>query len=257
MRIHPTALIDPQAEIAESAEIGPFVVIESGVKIGADCVIQAHAQVIGSVEIGDRCKIGHNAVIGGVPQDLSFDESTQSGVRIGTGNVFREHVTVHRSSRENGVTEIGCDNMLMVGCHVGHDSVIGDRNILANQCLLGGHVHLGDGAFLGGGAAFHQFVRVGDLCMVKGLAAISQDVPPYVLASDSNRVRGLNSVGMRRAGLSAVTRQSVKEAFRQIFLEGLNLKQALDAAADRMWEPEAMGFIDFFRVKTSRGVCHP
>lgn len=237
--------------------IGPLAVIEAGVRIGRGCRIHGHAQLVGSVELGENCEVGHCAVIGATPQDLGFHPETPSGVRIGSGNVFREHVTIHRASREGGVTEVGSGNFLMVGCHLGHDTIIGDRNVLANHCLLGGHVRLGSGAFLGGGSAFHQFVRLGDLCMIKGLAAISQDVPPYVLVSDANRVRGLNVVGMRRAGLSAATRQNVKDAFHQLFLAGMNLREALASTDSREWESEARAFIDFFRVDSKRGICHP
>lgn len=257
LKIHPTAFVDPLARVSEDVEIGPFAVIEAGARIGRGCVIHGHAQLVGSVEVGDGCEIGHGSVIGAAPQDLHFDRTTPSGVRMGSGNVIREHVTIHRSSRTGGMTEIGRDNFFMVGCHLGHDVIVGDRNILANHCLLGGHVHLGDGSFLGGGSAFHQFVRIGSLCMIKGLAAISQDVPPYVMASDSNRVRGLNVVGMRRAGLSADTRRNVKAAFHQMFLTGLNLQSALAATDAGAWEPEALRFIDFFRVASSRGICHP
>lgn len=257
MGIHSSAFIDSRAEVCEDVEIGPFVVIEAGARISRGCLVHGHAQILGSVEIGEDCEIGHNAIIGANPQDQGFDRRTSSRVRIGNGNVLREHVTVHRSSREGQATTIGNDNLLMVGCHLGHDSVIGDRNVLANHCLLGGHVKLGDGAFLGGGAAFHQFVRIGDLCMIKGQSAISQDVPPYVLAAASNELHGLNVIGMRRAGLSAATRQNVKDAFRQMFLNGLNLQDALDGTLDLTWVPEAQNFIEFFRVHSKRGVCHP
>ncbi|MCB1061878.1 MAG: acyl-ACP--UDP-N-acetylglucosamine O-acyltransferase [Verrucomicrobiae bacterium] len=257
MSIHPTAFIDPLAEIADDVEIGPFAVVEAGAKIGRSCILHGHAQVLASVELGENCEIGHCTVVGAAPQDLKFDHAIPSGVRLGSGNVLREHVTIHRSSKEGGVTLIGQDNYFMVGSHVGHDSIVGDRNILANHCLLGGHVILGNGTFLGGGSAFHQFVRIGNLCMVKGLAAISQDVPPYTMASHTNQIRGLNVVGMRRAGLSATTRQNVKEAFHQMYLAGLNHKEALASTDDRTWEPEASEFIDFFRVSTSRGICHP
>lgn len=257
LSIHPTALIDSGAEICDDAEIGPFAVIEAGTRIAKGCVVHGHAQLLGNVDIGENCEIGHSAIIGANPQDHGFDRRTPSQVQIGSGNVIREHVTIHRASAEGQATSIGDDNMLMVGCHLGHDTIIGDRNVLANHCLLGGHVKLGDGAFLGGGAAFHQFVRIGDLCMIKGQAAISQDVPPYVLASDSNELHGLNIIGMRRAGLSAATRQNVKDAFRQMFLSGNNLQEALDATLLLQWEPEALKFIDFFRAHSDRGVCHP
>ncbi|MGK0186986.1 MAG: UDP-N-acetylglucosamine acyltransferase [Verrucomicrobiales bacterium] len=257
LNIHSTAVVDPLAEIAEGVQVGPYAVIEGGARIGRGCLVHGHAQLLGTVEIGEECEIGHGAIIGAAPQDLSFDRATPSGVRIGRKNVVREHVTIHRSSQEGGVTEVGSENLFMVGCHLGHDVIVGDRNVLANHCLIGGHVRLGNGAFLGGGAAFHQYVRIGDLCMVKGLASISQDVPPYVLASDSNRVRGLNVIGMRRAGLSASIRQNVKSAFNQIFFTGLKLQEALDATSTDTWAPEASKFLDFFRVPTSRGICRP
>lgn len=257
LKIHPTAIIDSQAEIGEGVEIGPFAVIEAGARIGNGCTIHGHVQLLNSVEIGNNCEVGHGAVIGAAPQITGFDSAISSGVRIGANNVLREHVTIHRSGDEGEVTEIGRDNLLMVGSHLGHGAVLGDRNVLANNCLIGGHVSLGDGAVLGGGAAVHQYARIGSLCMIKGLTAISQDVPPFVIISGSNQLRGLNVIGMRRAGFSAATRQSVKDAFRQMFLAGLNLKEALDSTADRTWEPEAVEFIDFFRVPTERGICRP
>jgi UDP-N-acetylglucosamine acyltransferase len=257
LKIHPTAFVDPAAEIGEDAQIGCFAVVEAGAKIGDRCTLEGHAQVLSHAEIGDDCLVGGNSIIGGAPQDLGFDSRVPSKVRIGPGNTFRENVTIHRSTTENGVTEIGSNNYFMVGTHVGHDCVIGERNILANQCMLGGHVVLGDGAFLGGGAGLHQFVRIGSLCMIKGNASISQDVPPYVIISDSNRVRGLNVIGMRRAGMNAATRKNVKEAFHQMFLNERNLQEALDDTLPHEWEPEAQAFIDFFRGETTRGVCRP
>ena len=257
LSVHPTSFVDSRAEIAANVEIGPFVVVEAGVRIGQNSVVHGHAQLLTGVELGEECEVGHSAVLSAAPQEQDFDKATPSGVRIGSRNVIREHVTIHRSSKEEGMTEMGSDNLLMVGCHLGHDMVMGDRNILANHCLIGGHVKVGSGSFLGGGSGFHQFVRVGDLCMIKGLSAISQDVPPYVLASGSNRVSGLNVVGMRRAGFSALVRQNIKDAFHQMFLAGLNRQEALDSTLGRVWEPEGLGFIDFFRVPTDRGICHP
>ncbi len=257
MNIHPSAIVDPRAELGEDVEIGPLAVIEAGVRVGARCLIRGHAQLVGSVVLGEGCEVGHGAVIGADPQDLGFDRRLPSGVVIGPGNRLREHVTIHRSTCEGGNTVVGRDNFLMVGCHVGHDCVLGDSNILANHCLLGGHVQLGSGAFLGGGVGVHQFVRLGDRCMAQGHASISQDVPPYALVADLNRVCGLNVIGMRRAGLSPATRQNVKEAFQQIFLAKKNLQDALDSADARDWLPEAQAFIEFFRVPSKRGICHP
>ena len=258
MSIHPSAIVDPRAEIAGDVEIGPFAVIEAGVQIGARCLIHGNAQLIGSVQLGEGCEIGHGSVVGGLPQDLGFDRRTPSGVVIGPGNVIREHNTIHRSTREGENTTMGRDNYLMVGCHLAHDVVMGDSNIFANNCLIAGHAILGSGIFLGGGVGVHQFVRIGDRCMAQGHAGISQDLPPYALVADINIVRGLNIVGMRRAGLSSESRLSVKEAYRLMYQAGLNLADALSAADARDdWSPEARTFIDFFRVPTKRGVCHP
>ncbi len=256
MHAHPTAVIAAGAQVAEDVEIGPFVIIGDGVRIGSGCRIDGHAQIVNRVEIGKNCEIGSGSVIGGNPQDKGFARGTASGVVIGDGNILREHVTVHRGSQEGSFTRIGNGNFLMVGCHVGHDTVVGDNNTLANHCLLGGHVRIGSSAFIGGGAAFHQFVRVGDLCMVKGLSAVSQDVPPFVLLSGSNQVRGLNKVGMSRAGFSPEARDSVKLAFGVMLRLGLGLEAALERAGSLALTEEARAFVDFFRTPSQKGICH-
>jgi UDP-N-acetylglucosamine acyltransferase len=255
MTIHSTALVDSDAEIGEEVEIGPFTVIEAGVSVGDCCRILGHAQVLHGVGLGEGCVVGHGAVIGGDPQDFKFSREISSGVEIGAGTILREHVTVHRGSREGSMTRLGEGNFLMAGAHVGHDVQMGDHNVLANQCLLGGEVQVGGQNFFGGGSAFHQFVRVGDLCMVKGLTAISQDVPPFVMVSGSNQVRGLNVVGMSRAGFEKEQRIGVKAAFNHIYRPGLNLSQALEAAEEMEWVAEGAQFIQFFRAVSKKGVC--
>jgi UDP-N-acetylglucosamine acyltransferase len=255
MSIHPTALIHPAAVLADDVHIGPWVLIEAGVRIGKGCRIEAQAQILNEVTMGENCTVSAGACIGGNPQDLKFDRDTPSRVEIGSGNTFRENVTIHRGAEANSVTRVGDRNYFMVGAHVGHDCVIGSDNVLANDCLLGGFVLLGDSSFLGGGAAFHQFVRVGDLCMVKGLTAISRDVPPYMTAWGSNQLGGLNVIGMRRSGIRATARRSVKVAFNHMFRAGFNLTQALAGAAALELEPEARRFIDFFRTPSRKGIC--
>ena len=255
MPIHPTAVIADDANLAEDIEIGPYAIIEPEVTIGPGARIAGHVQIVNRVEIGKDCEIGHGAVIGANPQDKSFARDTASGVVIGDGNTFREHVTIHRSTTDGGATRIGDRNYLMVGCHVGHNSVVGDDNTFANGCLLGGHVTVGNSTFLGGGAGFHQFVRVGDHCMIRGLSAISQDVPPFVMVSGSNQVRGLNVVGMSRAGFDKDQRLGVKAAFNHIYRAGLNLSQALQAAGEIEWVDEGAQFIEFFRAASKKGVC--
>ena len=255
LKIHPSALIDPAAELGTDVSVGPFAVIEAGVKIGGGSTIRGHAQVLTGVTLGEQCEVGHASIIGGAPQDLGFDVDTPSGVMVGAKTVFREHVTVSRSSVENGNTIIGESNFFMAATHAGHDCIVGDRNVLANNVALAGHVHLGSDSFLGGGAGFHQFLRIGDRCMVKGLGRMSQDIPPYVIAGECNEVMGLNVIGLRRAGFSAATRSNLKEAYKLILVDGLLLKEALAAAADREWEAPAQLFLDFFRGETKKGIC--
>lgn len=255
MSIHPSAFVDPSAEIGSDVKVGPFAVIEAGTKIGDGTTIHGHAQVLSGVTLGEQCEVGHASIIGGAPQDLGFDTNTPSGVVVGSKTVFREHVTINRSTVENGNTIIGEKNYFMAASHAGHDCIIGDRNVLANSVALGGHVQLGSDSFLGGGAGFHQFIRIGDRCMVRGLARISQDVPPYVMVKESNEVSGLNVTGLRRAGFSAETRANLKEAYKLVLVDGLLLKEALTVAADREWEAPAMAFLDFFRGESKKGIC--
>lgn len=253
--IHPTALIDPRAQIDPTAQIGPYVVIDGTAEIGAGCKIEAHAQIVGHVVVGDETWIGRGAVIGAEPQDLSFDPATQSSVVLGKKNVIREHVTIHRGSKPGGVTRIGDGNMLMAGCHLGHDVKLGNKNIIANAALLAGHVHVGNNTFMGGGSVFHQFLRIGDFCMVQGNSGLSKDLPHYCVAARINRMMGLNVIGLRRQGFTSDDRGAIKELFQLLFCEGMNLSQAVEAAAAREWPEKALRLLDFVRAPSKKGVC--
>ncbi len=255
MNIHPSAIIHPDALVADDVVIGPWVLIEAGAKIGSGCRIEGHSQILNNTTLGRNCIVSSGVYLGGNPQDKAFDPATPSSVVIGDNNTFRESVTVHRGAEEGSVTRIGNGNFFMVGAHVGHDSKVGDNNVLANNCLLGGFVTIGNGTFLGGGSAFHQFVRVGDKCMVKGLTAISRDVPPFVVVSGSNQISGLNVIGLRRSGFSVETRKSVKQAFDHMYRSGQNLSQALASIGRLMLEPEAAEFVEFFRNPSRKGIC--
>lgn len=255
MTVHSTASIDPNAELGDDVFVGPFAVIEAGARIGSGSRIEGHAQILGNVILGNECLVGHGTILGGNPQDVGFDPATPSGVIVGNQTTFREHVTIHRSTKDGGNTVIGSDNFFMVGTHAGHDCIIGDGNVLANQVMLAGHVHLGSHTFLGGGSGFHQFIRIGDRCMVKGNSGISKDIPPFTIVSDYNVMRNLNAVGLRRAGISAAARANLKEAFNVIMLQGLSLEDALAEADKGEWEPEAQQFIDFFRAESKKGIC--
>ncbi len=215
----------------------------------------AHAVLEGRVTLGARNVVGHGAVIGAPPQDHAYHEGIRSGVVIGDDNTFREHVTIHRGTGEETATTVGDGNLLMVGVHLGHNCRVGDRNVFANNCLLAGYVQLGSDVVLGGGAVFHQHLRVGDLCMVRGGTAWSKDIPPFTVGEIINAVCGLNAVGMRRKGIAAAARAEVKRAYRLVYRSGRNISQAVAAAAAESWGPEARRFLDFIAETSRRGLC--
>jgi UDP-N-acetylglucosamine acyltransferase len=255
--IHPTAQISPEVELAGDVSVGPFTVIEGPVKLAAGVKIGGHAWISGRTTIGEGTSIGWGAVIGADPQDLSFDPDTDSGVEIGAHNTLREYVTIHRGSKSGGRTVLGEGNLLMTGVHLAHDVRLGDGNILANSVLLAGHVHVGHKAFLGGGAGFHQFIKIGDLAMVQGLTAVSQDVPPFCTAYGINQLAGLNTVGLRRAGFSADERAAVKRAYKLVFQSGMTREAALAEAFSQEWPEPAARFLAAVSSPSKKGVMSP
>jgi UDP-N-acetylglucosamine acyltransferase len=255
MPIHPTAIVHPDAKIAEDVDIGPYVCIEGPAEIGSRCVLHAHAILAGRVRLGNDNRIGHGAILGAPSQHLSFPPDHPGEVVIGNSNTIRELCTIHRSTVEGGATRVGDQNYLMAGAHLAHDVQIADHVIIANNSLLGGHVHVAGRVFIGGGCVFHQHVRVGRLAIAQGLSAFSKDIPPFTLAAERNTVAGLNAVGLRRAGLDASQRQEIKNAFKLLFKSGLNTAQALAASEELDWGPEAREFFDFVRDAKKRGIC--
>lgn len=255
LNIHKTAIISPQAVIADDVEIGAFTIIEGAVSISKGCKIHSQVHLLGDVTLGENCQIWPGSIIGGDPQSIGFDAQMPSGVIIGAGSTAREHVTIHRSMSEGGHTVIGQNNYFMVGTHLGHDCILGDNNILANNTMLGGHITIGNHCFLGGGAGVHQFARIGDLVMVQGHASVSQDVPPYVTTSGLNNIVGLNSIGLRRAGFDPATRREIKQAYQLFYRQDLNRQQALDEAGKKTWGEQANVFINFLSQKSKLGYC--
>lgn len=253
--IHPTALIDPAAQIAPSVEIGPYVIIDGPAEIAAGCRIEAHAQIVGRVKMGAGTVIGRAAIVGGDPQDLGFKPETESGVIIGTGNVIREHVTIHRGSKPGSFTRLGDNNFLMAGAHLAHDVILGDKNILANACLLAGHITVGNGTFIGGGAVFHQFIRIGDYCVIQGNGGFGKDIPHFCAGYKINRLMGLNVIGLRRQGFTAEQRAAIKEMFKLLFCSGKNLAQAVAEATEKEWSGPAQRLLDFVATPSKRGIC--
>ncbi len=255
--IHETAIIEKGAELDDEVEVGAYAIISAATRIGAGCRISAHAQLCGRVDIGPGNSIGRAAIIGGDPQDLTFDTTLESGVNIGSGNDLREHVTIHRSASEEGWTSIGNDNFLMTGTHLGHDVTIGNQNVIANNCLLAGHVSIENQTFLGGGSGFHQFINIGELCMTQGNSSISKDIPPYCIASQLNRLVGLNVVGLRRAGMDSETRTELKRAYSAAFRSQFPLAEALATMKQEQWGSSARHFLQSLSNPSRKGVCFP
>jgi UDP-N-acetylglucosamine acyltransferase len=251
--IHPTAIVHPGATLDATVQIGPYSVIDEGVELGANCIIGPQVYLTGRTVIGAQNRFYAGSVIGEAPQDLKY-AGEPTGLRIGDRNVFREHVTVHRSNKLAEETVIGSGNFLMAHCHVAHNCRLGDAVILANGTLLGGHVTVGDRAFISGNCIVHQFVRIGTLALMQGGAAISQDLPPYTIAAHGNGICGLNAVGLRRAGLTAAERLELKQLYRLLFREGLNLRAALASAQARFTSAPARIMMEFV-ASSKRGVC--
>src|SRR5882724_13197231 len=254
-KIHPTAIVDADAQIGADVGIGPFSIIGPQAVIGEKTTVQSHVVIEGEVVIGTGNFIGHGAIVGAPPQDVSFSPERKTRVEIGNDNIIREYCTIHRGSPEGSATKIGDKNFLMAGAHVGHNCVIGNNVVIANNCLLGGYVRVDDGAFLGGGSTFHQHMHVGRLVMVQGSSAFGKDLPPFVIAAERNSVFGVNVVGLRRAGFSAKDRDEIKAAFKLVYLSGLNIGQALEKAATLKFGAPACEFLDFIADAKKRGIC--
>jgi UDP-N-acetylglucosamine acyltransferase len=232
MNIHPTAVISPRAEIASDARIGPYVVIEDDVTVGAGCEIASHAVIKQFTTLGRGNRVFEHAVLGGLPQDVKF-KGEMTRLIIGDDNLIREGATLHRASGEHAETRIGSRNFLMIGVHIAHNCVVGDDNIFANDVALAGHITIEDHLLLSNNVGVHQFVRMGRYAMVGGKSKIVQDVLPFFI-TDGNppRVRGLNSVGLRRAGFSTEERRALKNAYRILFRSQLALADALSEMAE-------------------------
>jgi UDP-N-acetylglucosamine acyltransferase len=255
MSIHPTAVIGSNVNFGTNVSVGPYAVIEDGARIGDDCVIGPHVVITGFVTLGSGNVVHAGASIGDAPQDLKFDGSA-SYVRIGDRNVIREHCTIHRAQVPGGATIIGDDNFFMALSHVGHDSHVGNRVILANGAVLGGHAEVGDRAFLSAMSAVHQFARVGRLSLLSHNSGAGKDVPPFVILTGYNLVRGLNVVGLRRAGFTPALRSSIKSVFDRVYRCGDTIGAFLEHATEES-SPEAQEFADFVRVAytSRRGLC--
>lgn len=251
--IHPSAVLHPKAQVDPTVEVGPGVVIDADVAVGPGCILGPHVYLTGRTVIGARNRFHAGCVIGDAPQDLKY-RGEPTDLVIGEENVFREHVTVHRSARAGEATRIGSNNFLMQHSHVGHNVVMANQIILAGGALLAGHVQVADRAFISGNCLVHQFVRIGTLAMMQGGAAISKDLPPFTMARGDNGICGLNIVGLRRAGYDTAQRLELKRLYRALFRQPMGLTQAIALARGQFTSPPAQLLLDF-AASAHRGVC--
>jgi len=254
MKIHPTAIIDPAAELAGDVEVGPYAVIEGNVKVGAGCTIGSHVLLASGARLGQEIQVFKGAVIATVPQDLKF-KGEPSLAEIGDGTIIREFATIHRGTLATGRTVVGSQCFLMAYSHVAHDCVLEDKVILANSVNLGGHVHLEEQVIIGGIVPVHQFVRIGCHAFIAGGARVPKDVPPYILAANEPlKFAGLNHVGLRRRGFSGETLAALKHAYQLIYNSDMNVSQAIGRIKEEMEIiPEIQHVIDFIE-HSERGI---
>jgi UDP-N-acetylglucosamine acyltransferase len=261
-QVHPTAQVDPRAELAEDVEVGPYALIGPQVRIGAGTRVGAHVIVTGRTRIGARNHLHPFSVIGGEPQDKKY-RGEDTALEIGDRNVIREYCTIHIGTvQDGGVTRVGDDNWIMAYVHIAHDCQVGSHTVFANNAQLAGHVQVGDWVVLGGYTGVHQFVRIGAHVMTGISSVILQDVPPYTLvAGNPAKPHGINGEGLRRRGFSPEQIAALRRAYRLLYREGLTLEQARCALAELCSaQPESadvLAPLQRFLLQPGRGIVRP
>jgi UDP-N-acetylglucosamine acyltransferase len=254
MYVHPTAIVDKDAELAEDVRVGPFSIINHGAQIGAGCEIGSHALIDSGTIIGKNCKIHHGAVVGTLPQDLKF-KGEKTFVEVGDRTVIREYATINRGTEYRGKTVIGKDCFIMIYAHLAHDCLLGDHVILANSVNVGGHVEIGDWAIIGGVVPVHQFVKIGAHSIIGGGFRVQKDVCPYAMvAGYPLKTTGLNRVGLKRRGFPPKTLKILERTFRILFKSEWNTSQAVEKIrAEVELIPEVQNILDFI-ADSERGI---
>jgi UDP-N-acetylglucosamine acyltransferase len=234
VNIHPTAVIDPKAELGPDVTVGPFTVIGPDVVIGARTVLGPHVHITGRTTIGEDCRIHTGVALGEPPQDFKYRDEI-SYVRLGDRNTLREFVTIHLAVGDGNVTSVGNDNLLMAYCHIGHNCVLGNNICMANYVGISGCCQVDDRVVFGGMAGIHQNVHIGRMAMVGGSSKVTSDVPPFIMV-DGRPARpfGLNTVGLKRAGFSPELRTALKQAYRLLLHQNHNMSEALEAAREEL-----------------------
>ena len=253
--VHPSAVVEPGAQLGGDVTVGPFCWVSADAVIGRGTVLENHVTITGDVRIGEQNRIFSNAVIGGEPQDLSY-RGTRTRVEIGDGNIIREGVTINRATeKEDGVTSIGSGNFLRACCHVAHDCRIGDHCILANGTLLGGHVRVHSRASLSGAVAVHHWATIGGWSFVAGLSRVLHDIPPFMLCEGlPARPRCINVVALKRGGFSPEGIEAVAEAHRLLYRAKVGLESAREILGSQgMLLPDVLQLLEFLtRQKEGR-----
>jgi UDP-N-acetylglucosamine acyltransferase len=246
-------VIDPLAEIDPGVDIGPYTVVEGPVRIHAGAVLAPHVHLMGHTTIGPGCRIHTGAVVGDYPQDRSFVGGV-SACLVGAETILREYVTVHRGTKPGTITSIGERCLLMAHAHVGHNCDVADDVTLVNGCLLGGYVSVGQRAVISGNTGVHQFVRIGELAMIGGLAKITQDVLPFFMYDGHGVAVGVNVVGQRRAGICSAERAELKAAYRRIYRTAGSLPSAVADLVEKLETPAGLRLLAFLQAPSKRGI---
>ncbi|MFG0327130.1 MAG: acyl-ACP--UDP-N-acetylglucosamine O-acyltransferase [Phycisphaerales bacterium JB037] len=255
-KIHPTAIVSPQAVLADDVEIGPWCVLDGPVTLAEGVRLMSHVCINGPAKIGARTQVWPFACLGMGPQDFKFKPGdVTAGIEIGADGLIREHATVHAATNDHTPTRIGDRIFMMAGAHVGHDGQVGDRVTMVNGASFGGHVTVQSDVTFGGSTVAHQFCRVGRLAFVSGLSGFSADVPPFCIAYGRNSIGGVNVVGMRRAGIERAEITRVRRAFRELFRSNVPTGEMLAELDARGLESPCLAEMAEFVRATKRGIC--
>jgi len=255
-RIHPSAVVEPGAQLGADVEVGAFAFVGAGVTLGDGTRLHHHASVEGFTALGAGCEIYPYACIGGKTQDLKF-KGGRPGLRVGDRNVFREYVTVHAATYDAEFTTLGSDNTVLAYSHIAHDCQLGSHIVMSNAVSMAGHVTVEDHVVIGGAAGIHQFCRIGAYAMLSAMAKLVQDLPPYFIADGTPaEVRAMNKVGLERNGHSPEQVERVKQIFRILYREGLNRTQALEKLSthEQTVSPEFQRVVAFAKA-SERGLA--
>lgn len=255
-QLHPTAIVEPGAQIGADVEVGAFCFVGGGVTLGAGTRLHHHSSVEGNTLLGERCEVFPYACIGGKSQDLKY-KGGNPGLSIGAHNVFREYVTVHCATNDGDRTRIGSHNVLLATCHVAHDCILGSHIVMSNGAVLAGHVTVEDRVVIGGYGGIHQFCRLGAFSMLSATAKLVHDLPPYFIADGTPaEVRAINRVGLERNGFTLEQLDRVKQIHRILYRDGLNRSQALEKLAhhEQAASDEFRRVLEFAQ-RTERGLA--